>query len=174
MTSWLFANFAGFADSADSAGSADFADSADSANSSDSTDAANFLTLSQHPLSVSYLISSKRLLFENIAHVGSFADFVFVFVFVFVFDGILWAAVLNNDNPNHKWHLWLHLMSGRGYDWFTINQAVGGGQVKSLHWRVIQRLLIIIFTIKMIIIIIAVVMVMIKASFFLPFFTEAI
>ena len=29
-------------------------------------------------LSVSYLISSKRLLFENIAHVGSFSVFVFV------------------------------------------------------------------------------------------------
>ena len=31
-----------------------------------------FLTLSQPPLSVPYLISSKCLLFQNIAHVGSF------------------------------------------------------------------------------------------------------
>ena len=32
----------------------------------------------------SYLISLNSLLFKNIAHVGSFKNFVFVFVFVFV------------------------------------------------------------------------------------------
>ena len=47
-------------------------------------DALILLTLSQHPLSASYLISSKRLLSENIAHVGYFAVFLFVFVFVVV------------------------------------------------------------------------------------------
>ena len=35
-------------------------------------DAADFLTLLQHPLSVSYMISSKRLLFENIVMLGLF------------------------------------------------------------------------------------------------------
>ena len=38
------------------------------------------LTLSQHPLSVSYLISSKHLLFINNAHVGYFSIFVIDFV----------------------------------------------------------------------------------------------
>ena len=41
---------------------------------------------------VSYLISLKPKLFKNIAHVGSFRNFVFVFVFVLKLTAVSWAG----------------------------------------------------------------------------------
>ena len=66
MTFWLFYDFID---------SADFPDFPDSADFDHFADFADFLIL----VILSYLVSSKRLLFENIAHVGPFSVFVFAF-----------------------------------------------------------------------------------------------
>ena len=76
--------------------------------------------------SVSYLISSKHLLFENITHFGSFSIFVFVFVIVFVSKIIFWkdnsysnyCALSQFLNPFPSPYIEAKMLCGYKWDWW--------------------------------------------------------